>query len=95
MKNETKDKINQKAPDGKTLFGMVKMGEKGQIVIPKEARDMFGFKPGDMLLILGDTKQGLAIPSKEVMERFQRVLNENINPFADSDDDISKTGMEE
>ena len=41
------------------------VGAKGQIVIPKEARDMFGIKPGDTLVILGDEQRGLAIPPKE------------------------------
>ncbi len=41
------------------------VGAKGQIVIPKEARDMFGIKPGDTLVILGDIERGLAIPPKE------------------------------
>ena len=41
------------------------VGAKGQIVIPKEARDMFGIKPGDTLVILGDAERGLAIPPKE------------------------------
>lgn len=49
-------------PKGKGAW-MAKVGEKGQIVIPKEARDMFGISPGDTLLILGDIKQGLAILS--------------------------------
>lgn len=40
------------------------VGEKGQIVIPKQARDVFGIKSGDMLLILGDEQKGLAIPPK-------------------------------
>lgn len=43
------------------------VGTKGQIVIPKEARDMFGIKPGDTLLILGDANRGLAIPPKKQM----------------------------
>lgn len=47
--------------DGKYIFGTAKVGERGQIVIPKEARDVMGIKPGDTLLILGDKKQGLAI----------------------------------
>lgn len=47
--------------------GMVKVGEKGQIVIPKEARDMFDIRPGDTLLILGDKNQGIAIPPKEAI----------------------------
>lgn len=40
------------------------VGEKGQIVIPKQARELFGIKPGDTLLILGDERRGLAIPPK-------------------------------
>ena len=40
------------------------VGEKGQIVIPKQARDIFGIKPGDTLLLLGDEKRGIAIPNK-------------------------------
>lgn len=39
----------------------VKMGERGQIVIPKEARDLFGLHPGDTLILLGDEKRGIAI----------------------------------
>ena len=41
-------------PRGKHIFGTAKVGEKGQIVIPKEARTLFGVQPGDTLLILGD-----------------------------------------
>ena len=44
---------------------MVKIGEKGQFVIPKEARDMFGLKPGDEILVLGDEEKGIAIPPRE------------------------------
>mgnify|MGYP000676053652 FL=1 len=42
-------------------IGISKVGEKGQIVIPKEAREMFGIKPGDSLVILCDKKKGIAI----------------------------------
>ena len=48
-------------PRGKHLFGNVKVGERGQIVIPKEARDLFGIKPGDKLVVLGEEGQGLAL----------------------------------
>ena len=48
------------------------VGEKGQIVIPKQARALFGFKPGDTLLILGDEEQGLAIPRKEMFDALRR-----------------------
>ena len=54
------------APKGKHLFGTVKVGEKGQIVIPKEARDIFNIKPGDSLVVLGDEATGLAIIKNDV-----------------------------
>lgn len=43
------------------------VGAKGQIVIPKEAREVFGIHPGDTLLILGDPEQGMAIPPKSAL----------------------------
>lgn len=48
-------------PKGKHLFGMVKVGDKGQIVIPAKARKIFDIQPGDNLIVLGDEGQGLAI----------------------------------
>lgn len=48
-------------PRGKHLFGNVKVGERGQIVIPKEAREIFGISPGDRLVVLGEEGQGLAL----------------------------------
>lgn len=56
-------------PKGKHIFGMVKVGEKGQIVIPAKARKLFDIKPGDNLIILGDEGQGIAIiKEKGLME---------------------------
>lgn len=49
-----------KAPEGK-FMATVKVGEKGQIVIPKGAREMFDIKPGDTLLLLADVDRGIAI----------------------------------
>lgn len=48
-------------PKGKHIFGMVKVGDKGQIVIPVKARKIFDIQPGDNLLVLGDEGQGIAI----------------------------------
>lgn len=47
--------------EGKHIFGTVRVGERGQIVIPKKARDIFSIQPGDTLLVLGDEKRGIAI----------------------------------
>ena len=48
-------------PKGKHLFGMVTVGNKGQIVIPAKARKLFDISPGDQLVVLGDESQGMAI----------------------------------
>lgn len=48
-------------PKGKHVFGMVKVGDKGQIVIPAKARKIFDINPGDNLIVLGDESQGIAI----------------------------------
>ena len=45
-------------PKGHYIFGTVKVGERGQIVIPREARDKFNIKAGDTLIVLGDEKWG-------------------------------------
>ena len=49
--------------DGKYAW-TVTVGEKGQIVIPKQARDLFGIQPGDTLVLLGDLEKGIAVPPK-------------------------------
>ena len=58
-----------KKPKGKSAWS-VKIGEKGQFVIPKEARDMLGIKPGDTILVLGDEEKGIAIPPKATMNKM-------------------------
>ena len=56
-------------PKGKHAFGMVKVGEKGQIVIPAKARKIFHIQPGDDLIVLGDESSGIAIiKEKEFLE---------------------------
>lgn len=54
-------------PKGKYVFGTAKVGEKGQIVIPKEAREIFDIKPGDNLLILGDEASGIVVTKTDVI----------------------------
>lgn len=49
-------------------IGICKVGEKGQIVIPKDARDMFGIKPGDSIVVLCDKKKGIALVKSNVIE---------------------------
>ena len=53
------------------------VGEKGQIVIPKQARELFDIRPGDCLLLLGDEKRGIAILPKEQMEKMHRKVFED------------------
>jgi len=56
-------------PNGKYAW-IVKIGERGQFVIPKEARDLFGLQPGSSILVLGDTDRGIAILPKELQAQF-------------------------
>ena len=60
-------------PKGKYAW-TAKVGEKGQIVIPKEAREVFGIKPGDTLLLLGDEKQGIAIVKNDLYLKFAKAI---------------------
>lgn len=55
-------------PKGKHIFGTVKVGDRGQIVIPKEAREIFNIKSGDSLIVLGDEASGIAVIKAEWLE---------------------------
>ena len=57
-------------PKGKHFFGAVTVGERGQIVIPKKARDVFHIKPGHTVIVVGDEDRGLAIVPESYMNNF-------------------------
>ena len=65
--------ISIKKPKGKNAWS-VKIGEKGQFVIPKEARDMLGIKPGDTILVLEEKEKGIAIPPKATMNKMISII---------------------
>ena len=68
-----------KMPKGKHAWS-VTVGTKGHIVIPKDARELFGISPGDTLLLLGDEEQGLAIPQRSlVTSLFSHIFNEEMS----------------
>ena len=68
-------------PQGKYAW-MIKIGEKGPFVIPKEARELFGFQPGTTILVLADEKRGLAIPpvadSQRIMKQIFDALDQEV-----------------
>ena len=64
---------------GRHVFGTAKVGEKGQIVIPKEARSQFGIKPGDTLLVLGDDRHGIIITRPDVIHDVAMQILDNLN----------------
>ena len=57
------------------FVGISKVGEKGQIVIPKEAREMFSINPGDSMVVLCDKKRGMAIVKSKVLEdKIEKII---------------------
>ena len=68
--------MEKKYPKGKYAW-TVKIGEKGQFVIPKEARDLFDLNPGDTIMVLADEKKGIAIPPKNsFVKLFDKIFTE-------------------
>lgn len=55
---------------GNHIFGAAKVGDRGQIVIPQEARRFFGISPGDTLLILGNERSGIVVTKPEVLHEL-------------------------
>lgn len=65
-------------PKGHYIFGTVKVGERGQIIIPKDAREVFGIQAGDTLIVLGDEKWGIAVTKADVLQKHAREIFEKI-----------------
>lgn len=66
-------------PKGKHAW-TVKIGEKGQFVIPKEARDLFDIHPGDTIIVLADEKRGIAIPPKHHFAKLSEQIFGSFSP---------------
>ena len=66
-------------PKGKHLFGVVTVGDKGQIVIPAKARKIFNISPGDQIVVLGDEKQGMALIKADHFLDFAEAVREGRN----------------
>ena len=74
-------------PKGRHVFGTVKVGEKGQIVIPKEARCQFGIRPGDTLLVLGDDRHGIIVTRPDVIEDVAAKILDKLNDTDEENND--------
>ena len=68
------------APKGKNIWGAVTMNERGQIVIPKAARDHFDLRAGQRLILVSEDNEGLALVPAEIFERNLALLNRFLSP---------------
>lgn len=87
--NYAKNPASSNAPAGKHIFGVVKVDEKGRIVIPEKARDIFRIKSGDKLLMMGDEANGIAIVK---LNSFLAATAEIMNIIRETDPDESEEG---
>ncbi len=73
--NMSEEEVEQLGPRGKPFFGVVKVGERGQIVIPKQARDMYQIHAGDKLVVLGDdASKGIAVLKSDSFIEFADMI---------------------
>lgn len=72
------DSVVTPAPKGKHIFGTVKVNERGQIVIPKRARELFDIKKDDAIVVLGDEAEGLALMKADFFEKRMRMVWDNM-----------------
>jgi len=66
---------------GKFIFGMVKVGERGQVVIPASAREKFDIKPGDNLMVIGDEDRGIMMIDISKMKSMALKVLEGLKEF--------------
>ena len=71
--------------NSRRVFGTAKVGERGQIVIPKEARDLFNIRPGDTLLLLGEEDVGLIVSRPEVLSDLANQFFNNVKKEVDEE----------
>lgn len=80
-----------KAPEGKRFYGAITVSERGQIVIPAEARRDFNIQTGEKLLVLGDLSQGLALMKASTMlEKYPgslEIMEGSLKPQGENGDD--------
>ncbi len=88
-----------KTPEGKKFYGSVTVSERGQIVIPVEARKDFTIKTGDKLLVFGDMQQGIGIATFSIMQRTMEgtadLFNEIGHMIDKTDNKKSKTNIKD
>lgn len=70
-----------------TYLELLRLGERGQIVIPKEAREIFDINPGDTLLVLGDEEQGIAVVKADVMKEVAVKILKGLGHFKGGNDE--------
>lgn len=69
--------MSEVPPKGKHMFGVVTVGDKGQIVIPVKARRVFNIKPGDSLVVLGDEERGLALLGTDFFDQMFKMIQQS------------------
>ncbi len=85
---------NKQPPEGKKFYGSVTVSERGQIVIPAEARRDFNIKAGDKLLVMGDLEQGIAIVTMESIRQMVTSSAHFIKMMQSELGDTDKSGRE-
>ena len=73
VREMTEEELLNVTPRGKHIFGMVTVGERGQVVLPKKCREIFQIKPGDKIIVLGDEQQGIAMIKADAIHSFHKM----------------------